>query len=132
MHHCAMEIASLRTHHHNGSSTYRGAKGGTLYLVFCPRTGPKTFLRCFALKQRNYKAKHSRNVQRHVLGQKKIKIHSFSELGKIAARDGTRNSSSLDPRGPGPFFTPRFPEEYILSLLGSSRSSPKLLEDLEN
>ena len=29
----------------------------------------------------------------------------------FGTRDGTRNSSSLDPRGPGPFFTPRFPEE---------------------
>ena len=29
----------------------------------------------------------------------------------VSNRDGTRNSSSLDPRGPKPFFTPRFPEE---------------------
>ena len=51
---------------------------------------------------------------------------------KIRTRDGTRNSSSLDPRGSGPFLTPRFPEEQIRSLLGSSRSSPTFLEDLEN
>ena len=48
------------------------------------------------------------------------------------SRDGTRNSSSLVPRGPGPFFTPRFPEEYILSILESSRSTPKFFKDLEN
>ena len=29
----------------------------------------------------------------------------------LPSRDGTRNSSSLVPRGPRPFFTPRFPEE---------------------
>ena len=29
----------------------------------------------------------------------------------VPTRDGTRNSSSLDPWGPGTFFTPRFPEE---------------------
>ena len=45
--------------------------------------------------------------------------------------DDTRNSPFLVPRGPGPFFTPRFPEEYILSLLGSSKSLPKFLEDFE-
>ena len=46
-------------------------------------------------------------------------IISFTKNG-VQTRDGTRNSSSLDPRGPGPFFTPRFPEEQILSLLDSS------------
>ena len=35
----------------------------------------------------------------------------------------------LVPRCPGPFFTPRFPEEQILSLL---ESSPKFAEDLKN
>ena len=38
-----------------------------------------------------------------------------TQIGRYFAdtvtRDGTRNSSSLDPRGPRPFFTPRFPEE---------------------
>ena len=47
-------------------------------------------------------------------------------------RDGMRNSPFLVPQGPRPFFTPRFPEEQILSLLGSSRSSPKFAKDLEN
>ena len=31
-------------------------------------------------------------------------------------RDGTRSSLFLVLRGPGPFFTPQFPEEYTLSL----------------
>jgi hypothetical protein len=39
-------------------------------------------------------------------------------VAKLFVPDGTRNSLSLDPRRPGPFFTPQFPEEYILSLLG--------------
>ena len=30
-------------------------EGGVLYLVFCPRTRPKTFLQCFALEQRESK-----------------------------------------------------------------------------
>ena len=30
--------------------------------------------------------------------------------GRAGTRDGTRNSSSLVPRGPGPFFTPRSPK----------------------
>ena len=35
-------------------------------------------------------------------------------------RDGTRNSSSLDPRGPGLFFTPRSPRNVNLPFLDSS------------
>lgn len=45
-----------------------------------------------------------------------------SDYGPLR-RDGTRSSPFLVPRGPGPFFTPRFHEEYILSLLGSLRTS---------
>ena len=37
--------------------------GGVLYLLFCrSRTRPKTFLQCFALEQRESKAKHCRGV----------------------------------------------------------------------
>ena len=39
------------------------------------------------------------------------KVGTISKGSKVSIRDGTRNSSSLNPRGPGPFFTPRFPEE---------------------
>ena len=47
------------------------SRGGVLYLVFFrPRTRPKTFLQCFALQQRESKAKHCRNVLGRVLGQK--------------------------------------------------------------
>jgi hypothetical protein len=35
----------------------------------------------------------------------------YEQRREVPTRDGTRNSSSLVPRGPGPFFTPRFPEE---------------------
>ena len=45
-------------------------KGGVLYLVFRPRTRPKTFLQCFSLEQRESKAKHCRNVLGRVLGRK--------------------------------------------------------------
>ena len=45
-------------------------QGGVLYLVFCPRTRSKTFLQCFALEQRESKAKHCRNVLGCVLGRK--------------------------------------------------------------
>ena len=38
-------------------------------------------------------------------------VSALSALGMMSIRDGTRNSSFLDPRGPGRFFTPRFPEE---------------------
>ena len=48
----------------------RGSQGGVLYLVFCPRTRPKTFLQCFALEQRESKEKHCRNVLGRVLGRK--------------------------------------------------------------
>ena len=51
-------------------------KGGALHctLFFRSMTRPKTFLQCFALEQRKYKAKHCRNV----LGQKnKIQIRSL-------------------------------------------------------
>ena len=35
-----------------------------LYLVFfCPRTGPKTFLQCFALEQRESKAKQDEKTR---------------------------------------------------------------------
>ena len=38
-------------------------KGGVLYLVFRPyRTRAKTFLQCFALEQRESKAKHCKNI----------------------------------------------------------------------
>ena len=40
-----------------------------------------------------------------------IEAVEVNEAAEVPDRDGTRNSSSLDPRGPGPFFTPRFPEE---------------------
>ena len=46
-------------------------------------------------------------VSKNVFKAKKTKILDYWPL----SRDGTRNSSSLDPRGPGAFFTPRFPEE---------------------
>ena len=36
---------------------------------FRPRTHPKTFLQCFALAQRESKAKHCRNVLGHVVGR---------------------------------------------------------------
>ena len=39
-------------------------KGPFSYLVFCPRMRPSTFLQCFALASRCYKAKHCRNVLR--------------------------------------------------------------------
>ena len=40
---------------------------------------PKTFLQCFALEQREYKAKHCRNVLERVLGRKnKIQNRSLS------------------------------------------------------
>ena len=35
-----------------------------MYFIFCPRTRPKTFLQCFALEQRKYKAKHCRNDEK--------------------------------------------------------------------
>ena len=41
-------------------------EGGILNLFFCPKTRSKTFLHCFALKQRESKAKYCRNV----VGQK--------------------------------------------------------------
>ena len=37
-------------------------KEGHCILCFCPRTRPKTFLQCFAVEQRESKAKHCRNV----------------------------------------------------------------------
>ena len=49
-------------------------EGGALYLIFCPRTCPKTFLQCFTLEQQESKAKHCRNVLGHVLGQTKKKL----------------------------------------------------------
>ena len=50
-----------------------------MYLIFCPRTCPKTLLQCFALEERKYKAKHCRNVLGRVLWRKnKIQIQSFS------------------------------------------------------
>ena len=55
--------------------------GGALYLIFRPRSRPKTFLQCFALEQRKYKAKHCRNVLGRVLGQKnKLHAPSFNLL----------------------------------------------------
>ena len=48
----------------------RGSQGGVLYLVFCPRTRPKTFLQCFALDSRCTKAKLCRDVLGCILGQK--------------------------------------------------------------
>jgi hypothetical protein len=48
-----------------------------LYLVFCPRTRPETFLQCFALEQRESKAKHCRNVLGRILGWKKIDTKSI-------------------------------------------------------
>ena len=52
-----------------------------MYLVFCPRTRPKTFLQCFDLVQWESKAKHSRDVLGWVLGQKnKIQNRSFSHV----------------------------------------------------
>ena len=45
-------------------------KEGHCILFFCPRTRPKTFLQCFALEQRESKAKHCRNVLGRVLGRK--------------------------------------------------------------
>ena len=38
----------------------RQTKGPILYLVFCPRTRPKTFQQCLALDSRCSKAKHSK------------------------------------------------------------------------
>jgi hypothetical protein len=52
-------------------------KEGACSLFFCPRTRPKTFLQCFALEQRKYKAKHCRNVLGRVLGRKN-KLHALS------------------------------------------------------
>ena len=46
-------------------------------LFFLPRTRPKTFLQCFALEQRKYKAKHCRDILGRVLGRKN-KIHAPS------------------------------------------------------
>ena len=43
----------------------------------------------------------------------------------IPGRDSTRSPVDPIPRGPGHFFTPRFPDEYDLSLL---RSPPIFLE----
>ena len=39
-----------------------------LYLVFYPRTRPRTSLQCFASEQRESKAKHCRDVLGRVLG----------------------------------------------------------------
>ena len=56
-------------------------EGGALYLIFCPRTCPKTFLQCLALEQGESKAKHCRNVLGRVLGRKnKIHAPSLNEL----------------------------------------------------
>ena len=43
-------------------------KGGVLYLVFYPRTCPRTSLQCFALGSRCSEAKHCRDVIGRVLG----------------------------------------------------------------
>ena len=57
-----------------------GLKEGHCILFFRPRTHPKTFLQCFALEQRKYKAKHCRNILGLVLGRKnKIQIRSLYE-----------------------------------------------------
>ena len=50
------------------------------------------------------------DADEHLIAPNGTDMH-ISGCVMLAARDGTRNSSSLDPRGPGPFFTPRFPEE---------------------
>jgi hypothetical protein len=39
-------------------------------ILFLPRTRPKTFLQYFALEQREFKAKHCRNILGSVLGPK--------------------------------------------------------------
>ena len=44
-----------------------GFKEGFCIQFFRPRTRPKTFLQCFALEQRESKAKHCRNVLGRVL-----------------------------------------------------------------
>ena len=44
-------------------------KGGVLYLVFYPRTRPRTSLQCFALDSRCSEAKHCRDVLGRVLGR---------------------------------------------------------------
>ena len=57
---------------------YIFTKGGVLYLVFCPRTRPKTSLQCFASEQRESKAKNCRDVLGCILGRKnKVQKQSF-------------------------------------------------------
>ena len=60
-------------------------EGGALYPIFRPRTCPKTFLQCFALEQRESKAKHCRNVLGWVLGQKNYigPLASVIRSGKV-------------------------------------------------
>ena len=55
---------------HKATNHQLKLKDGHCILFFCPRTRPKTFLQCFALEQRESKAKHCRNVLGRVLGQK--------------------------------------------------------------
>ena len=49
-------------------------------MFFRPRTRPKTSLQCFALEQRESKAKHCRDVLGRVLGQKnKVQNQSLKD-----------------------------------------------------
>ena len=57
------------------------------------RTGPKTFLQCFALEQRKYKVKYCRNVLGCVLVRKNmIQILSFRKVSQAKQLLGFVNS----------------------------------------
>ena len=72
------EIFTIFTYWHHKGSIQRskktqfeidGLKEGFCIQFFRPKTRPKTFLQCFALAQREPKAKHCRNVLGRVLGR---------------------------------------------------------------